>query len=433
MSSNTNTFLTPVKSTNFYVSEFVGSTTDPCFTKGLIESNPTIYKSGNSFFIDYSASQNSSDLKFLKRFFGSLTAGNTLSIVGGTYYIEKSAQKYNFVGTYTIAGYTGFYNNYINLSGITYPTNLSDGVYQAENFIEPIKFSAISGKTAQYFSSKVNKDDPYNVSFFGIYGNDYGIEEYFELTGSTLNSLRYKIDTAIKLDDLSEIVYINQGSTILSESFFCVPVAATVYMRGVPDIITLSQNKNLNGLLKKINSSGQVLQIFDKQNLHQRYCRSIADPSNYYDWYAEHSALYYQYIYNPIAYDGLSLSINYYSFIKFGTDVITTTSVVDDSVTQTNIPVLVVDGVRTSTASYQTQSVTNPILKLDLSDTSLYSTTIEPFLDAQCTTRLSSSFFLNGVPGFDGASFIYLKTNSSPSTIYLKFTKQVSLVLQIVV
>lgn len=433
MSSNTNTFLTPVKSTNFYVSEFVGTTTDPCFTKGLIESNPTIYKTGNSFFIDYSSSQNSSDLKFLKRFFGSLTAGNTLAIVGGTYYVESTAQKYNFVGTYTIQGYTGFYNNYINLSGITYPANLADGVYKEENFLEPLRFTSTSGKTAQYFSSKVNKEDPYNITFFGIYGNDYGSEEYFELTGSSSNSLRYKIDTAIKLNDYSEIVYINSASTISSETFFCKPVTATVYMRGVPDIITLSQNKNLNGLLKKVNSSGQTLQIFDKQNLHQRYCRSVADPSNYYDWYAEHPALYYQYIYNPIAYDNLSLSINYYSFIKLGNDVLTTTSVVTDSVTQTNVPVLIVDGVKTATASYKNQSVTNPILKLDLSDTSLYSATIEPFIDAQCTTRLTSSFFLNGVPGFDGASFIYLKTSTAPSTIYLKFTKQVSLILQIVI
>ena len=51
--SSTDTFLTLVKSTNAYISQFIGTTADPCFTKGLVESSPTIYKTGNSFFIDY--------------------------------------------------------------------------------------------------------------------------------------------------------------------------------------------------------------------------------------------------------------------------------------------------------------------------------------------------------------------------------------------
>ena len=67
MSSSTNTYLTPVKSVNFNISEFVGATYDPCFRKGYIETRPTIYKTGNSFYFDYSNSANSSDLKFLKR------------------------------------------------------------------------------------------------------------------------------------------------------------------------------------------------------------------------------------------------------------------------------------------------------------------------------------------------------------------------------
>jgi hypothetical protein len=40
---------------------------------------------------------------------------------------------------------------------------------------------------------------------------------------------------------------------------------------------------------------------------------------------------------------------------------------------------------------------------------------------------------LNGVPGFDGASFIYLKTVTSPSTIFLKIKRETEMILQIVI
>lgn len=433
-SRSTNTYLTPVKSSTFYVSEFVGATTDPCYTKGLIETNPTIYKTGNSFFIDYSHSTNSSDLKFLKRLFGSLTAGNTLTIVGGTYYVQDTGQQYNFAGTYTLAGCTGLYKQYINLTGITYPTNLSDGVYSSEKFLNPVKWQSQSGNTSQYYQVRVNKQDPFNVDFFGIYGNDYGYEEYIEINGSSTNSLRAKIDSAIKLNDGSQIIYINPSSSITSENLYFVPVTATLYMRGVPDLLTLSQNKNVNGILKKIDDDGNTIEIFDKQNLHQRYCRSVTYSSYYYDWYAGYPNQYNQNIYNPDSYNSLSLSINYFSFVKIITTVTNTYNLTaDNTFDQVNTTSLVVDGVVTNTANYSSQSLTDPIIKIDLSDSSLYSWTIEPFTDIDCSNRLNASYFLNGIPGFDGSSFIYLKTNQSPSTIYLKFSKDISLVLQIVV
>lgn len=435
MSSSTNTYLTPVKSVNFNISEFVGATYDPCFAKGYIETKPTIYKTGNSFYFDYSNSANSSDLKYLKRFFGNLGNGNTFSIVGGTYYVEESGQQYNFLGTYTLVGSTGEYNQYINLSGVTYPVNIADGVYYSKNFLNEVKYTASSGNTAQYYQVKLNKDDPFNLDFFGIYGNDYGYQEYLEISGSTLNAGRYLLNSFVKLNDGSQIAYINSSSSIANENLYFRPVIATVYMRGVPDIVTLSQNKNLNGLIKKINSSGDVLKVFDKQNLHQRYCRSITDTDSYFDWYAGQVSEYNQNIYNPQSYTALSLSINYFSFVKIVVNVVNdyNTVLADNTFLQTNVISLAVDGVVTSTANYQSQLLSNSVLKLDLSDASLYSATIEPFLDAACSQRLTQNYFLNGIPGFDGASFIYLKTNSAPSTFYLKFTTDVSLILQVVI
>ena len=353
MSSSTNTYLTPVKSVSF--------------RQGYIETRPTIYKTGNSFYFDYSNSANSSDLKFLKRFFGSLGNGNTFDIVGGTYYVEESGQQYNFLGTYTLVGTTGEYNQYINLSGVTYPTSITDGVYSSKNFLNEIKYVAYSGNTAQFYQVKLNKDDPFNLEFFGIYGNDYGYQEYLEINGSTLNNSRMLLNTSIKLNDGSQIAYINSSSTVVNENLYFVPVVATVYMRGVPDIVTLAQNKNLNGLIKKVNEDGEVLKIFDKQNLHQRYCRSITDTANYFDWYAGQPGQYNQNIYNPIAYTSLSLSINYFSFVKIVVNLVNdfNTILPDNTFLQTNTTSLAVDGVITNTANYTSQLLSSSVLKLD--------------------------------------------------------------------
>ena len=38
------------------------------------------------------------------------------------------------------------------------------------------------------FISQLNKDDPNNIEFLGIYGNDYNYEEYIQVVGSSANN-----------------------------------------------------------------------------------------------------------------------------------------------------------------------------------------------------------------------------------------------------
>jgi hypothetical protein len=431
--SDTNTFLSLVKNTTTNVSAFVGNSADPCFTRGLIEAYPTVFKSGTSFYFDFSESGNSSDLKFLKKFFDGLANGNTFTISGGTYYSEDTSTQYNFNGTYALAGKTGTYNEYLNFTGQTYSSSLFDGVYANTNFTTRFNFVAVTGATCQYFISRVNKDNPFNLNFLGIYGNDYGYEEYLELVGSSANTGRLKLNTAIKLNDKSEILYVNTSNTITNENFYFVPVTANIYMRGVPDLSTLASSTNLNGILKKINPSGSVLQIFDNQNLRQRYCRAVNDSTNYYDWYSARPSANYENLFNPIAYDKISVAINYYSLVQIAViDIFQNLSSETGALTSTQTLGLIVDGVQTSAVTYSTTpNVSTPTLKIDLSDSSLFGAIVEPFIDAACSVPLGESYFLNGVPGFDGASFIYLKKSNMPAVLYLKFVKDVSMVLQI--
>lgn len=434
LNSSTNKFLTLVKSTFTNISDYVGNTADPCLTKGLVESSPTIYKSGASFYFDYSTTTNGSDLKFLKKFFGVLTAGNTFTISGGTYYVEETGAQYNFAGTYTFYGSTGFTNQYLNLGGVTYSPALIDGIYNNINFITPINYSAIKGTTAQYFISKFNVDNPNNIDSLGIYGNNYGFEEYLETSPGLTNNTRYLIDTTIKLNDGSQIIYLNSSNTIVNESRYFVPTTVSVYMRGVPDVNTLAAPTTLNGLIKKIDSDGIVVSIYQNQNLRQKYCRNLNDDTYFYDWFGILKTSTLENVLNPLAYNGLSLSYNYYSYVKWGVSfIVNGISPSTGENLYREVLSIFVDGTATNTANYAVSGANGigTILKLDFSDASLFNTTIEPFLDANCSVRLNNHYYLNGIPGFDGSSFIYFKDTNSPSTIYLKFTQQSSLILQI--
>lgn len=425
--------LTLVKSTQTVISEFVGNTLDPCFTKGKLNTFPSILKSGNSFFIDYSNSTNVSDLKYLKKFFNGLTTGNTFTISGGTYFVQETAAQYNFSGEYVLQNKLGDYNNYIYLSGTTYSPSLIDGLYQSKNFLSELSFNSKIGNTAQFFKSSFSKEDPFNLEFLGLYGSDYSYEEFIEISGACSNIGRYKIQNFVKLNDESEIVYIDPSETIVSENMYFKHNTVNIYMRGVPDLITLSQNKNSNGIIKKITKEGKTLEILGEQNLYQKYCRNVADSLNYYDWYALTKLANMQNIYNPVAYDGLSLSINSFSFVKIGVrNEFTNLDPVSGVISEFSVPILIVDGVETTVASYTLRNyVSNPIIKLDLSDASLIGWKIVPYIDEELSIPLNNFYFLNGVPGYDGASFIYIKRVDSPSTIYLRFEQKNTLKLRI--
>lgn len=431
---NQNASLNIVKTAELFVTNFQGSTADPCFTRGRIDSSPNIFKSGSSFFIDYANTSNTSDLKFLNRFFSGLTTGSTFALVGGTYFIEESGLQVGFAGTYTVVGITGTYKTYISVTGNTYSSSLTDGVYESQNFKYPLKFSATTGNTAQYLISKLNKTSPLNLSFLGVYGNNYGYEEYLEVEGASANSGRYLIDSFVKLQDGSEIIYINPQSTISTENFYAQQKKVNVYMRGIPDLATLSQSKQQNGIITVINSDGKILNVLGEQNLHQKYSRSLYDQDNTYSWYGSIQVSNLENIYNPIAYDGLSLSIDHFSFVKITTVSKALLTLADSSqfFTEQLVQVLFVDNVETSEVIFRA-TPTSTIIKLDLSDASLYSCKISAYYDEECSLELDETFYFNGVPGYEGASFIYVKNINSPAVVYLKFELDTVLKLQLTI
>lgn len=437
MSTNNNA-LTTVKSTELFATEFVGVTLDPTLTKGLLKSSPNLYKTGNTLFLDYSSTANSSDLKLLKRFFNKVVVGNTFNISGGTYYNPTTHVQYNFQGIYEISGITGNYNQFLYFKGISYNTSLPNGIYNNHNFKTVINYDSNKGNTAQYLLSKFNNEDPYNFSFLGIYGNDFNSEEYIEVEGSTLNPNRYKIDNSIKLNDGSEAILLNSENSISNENMFFERKTINLLMRQVPDLNTLSQSKYQNGIVKKINTDKKTIDVLSEQNLHQRYSRMRTDSNHYYDWYPIINTENFKNVLNPYAYDRLSISINYYSFIKIGIVTLNdlTNLATGAGISTTNSTAIYVDNIATTVKVYKAQTIGNlsiPTIKLDLSDSSLYGWIISAFYDEACSIPLNAFYYLNGVPGFEGCSFLFLSNVAAPNSFYLKFEKNQVLKLLITI
>lgn len=418
--------LITVKSTSSYTSEFVGSTSDPCMTKGILYSSPDIFVTGNSFYFDYSGCKNSSDLKFLKKFFDNLSIGNTFNFSSGIYFIPETGIQTPWVGQFTLEGKTGSYNEYLSLSGLTGVSSLTGPHYHSEQFSSPIQFTATSGITAQFLQNHLPKEDPFNFSYLGIYGSDYGFQEYVQVDISSANAGRLLIKNSITLNDGSEIIYIDPSNTITSESFYFANAGISVLQRGDPPLSVRNTNQNSNGVIL-INGATKNM-ILDKQNRFQLSCRENYDTVNNYGWYSNFNLKNIKTTSEAFIKNGIS--INYTSFyaLKYVQSAQYNFNV-DGSVSVTTISAssyedfIYVDDILANTLNIQFTN--NPgSLRLDLSHASNIGTILEFYTDYQLTSPLNTNYYYIGEPGYEGASFIYMANNiGAPRTIYIKCTR----------
>lgn len=415
-----------VKSTSSYTSEFIGSTLDPCMSKGYLNTSPDIYVTGNCFYFDYSGSKNSSDLKFLKKFFDNLSIGNTFNFSSGNYFIPETGSQTTWSGQFTLRGKTGSYNEYLNFSGLTGVSSLTGPNYLSTHFIAPIQFTATSGVTAQFLKNHLPKDDPFNFEYMGVYGSDYGYEEYVQVDASTLNSGRLLIKNSIKLNDSSEIIYIDpSANSVTSESLFFTKATIDALQRGDPSPNIRNTNKNANGIIIVNGETKNI--ILDKQNRFQQYCRQVEDTENLYTWYSNFNLKNIKTTSEPFITNGMS--VNYTSFYAFkylqniGYSYNTTGAATTTLKASQYEDFIYVDDILVNTLNIPYSS--NPgALRLDLSHAANIGTILEFYLDSQFTTPLSNNYYFIGEPGYEGSSFIYLAGNQNASrTIFIKCTR----------
>jgi len=428
--------LNTAKTSYSYTTQFVGNTADPCFTKGNLNGSANIFITGNSLFFDYSEVKTGNDLKFLNKFFNGLTTGSTFNFSSGVYYNDATSSSINWNGTLQLQNVSGTFKQYISCSGVTGTAALTGGYYINKNFTNPIQFTATTGNTANILISNTPRSSPLNFDFFGVYGSDYGFEEYVEVIGSTLNSGRLKIKNYVKLNDNTEVIYLTNPVT--NENRFFNKSQVDILHRGLPSLAVLATNPLQNGVIKIAGAtSGIVSMLLENQNILQHALRQQLDTANVYYYYPNstlktinantESIVDYKNI--SISYSNIFiLKIKTSYFISFNTDGFNISEFLGTN--QYN-DVIYIDNSETETLSINSNTAVAPI-KIDLSHAENKSAVINLFLDSNCTQPLIENYYLLGEPGYEGASFIYMVDRAySSKTIFMQIKKNTTNVLRI--
>lgn len=431
-----------VKSTQAFTLEFLGNTANPCYSKGLLESSPSIYFSGNSLFFNYSQTKNSNDLRFLKLFFDGLSVGNTFNFSGGVYVDIDTGAQTTWSGQLTLQGKTGTFNEYLYFSGVSGTSNLTQNNYDYKLFTSPIQFTGTSKTTVNLLLLKNPGPDPLNFSYLGLYGSDLNIEEYIEVDTSALNNYRIPVQTSIKLNDGSEAILLDAGSPIVDENLFFQKSMVYVYLRGTLTPDEINFDETINGVLRITADSPGVFSLtLDNQNFQQSILTKYdpAPETLYYYWYPN-STLSNFAINNKLPYttESHSYAAIYHLIYTTVTQTVYTSSALNDIpiiATTETYNTIAVDGNSVQTLIFTaTTAAENKNFKIDLSDARNLGTDIKVFLDADCSVPLEQNSKLIGVPGRDGAAFIYYADRTdSIQSIYMKLTRENTKVLEIII
>ena len=428
--------LTTVKTSYSYTAQFIGNTADPCFTKGKLNGSANVFVTGNSFFFDYSELKNGTDLKFLNKFFNGRTGGDTFNFSSGTYYEPTTGSQITWNGTFTIQGKTGTYNQYILCSGVTGTAALTAGYYVNKNFTSPIQFTATTGNTANILISKTPRNTPLNLDYLGIYGSDYGLEEYVEVVESASNKGRLTLKNFVKLNDETEVVYVTNSLT--NENLFFNKSTINLVQRGIPSLEVLASTEIQNGVTKITDATtGNISLLLENQNTYQydlkqknnttQNCyyypnstlksitintENLSDYKNLSFFYSKIYILTTQTVYN-LVYNSEGFNIS--EFVGFNNS--------EDRI--------YINGNQTDIFEITKASVILP-MKFDLSDASNRGSVIQLFTDFQCTQPLISDYYLTGSPGYEGSAFIYFANRpTSVSNIYIRCIKNTTNIIQI--
>ena len=183
-----------------YGIRFYGSTYDPCFTQGYMNSKPNISIMGTSCFIDYTGTQNISDLTYLIKLFESTPVGTTFEFSNSDYYDPDYELSIDPTGIFSFESLTGNSKIVIGgiVSGFTYQTNYK--FYSKTNFVDAPQYTtAYTGGTtsSNYIQNNLTSNTGKSFINLGVIGSEFGKQEYVEVTGSTLNSKYFLFLTTV--------------------------------------------------------------------------------------------------------------------------------------------------------------------------------------------------------------------------------------------
>ena len=418
-------FLTASQVIQNYGFEIAGSTYDPVFTKGYINSSPNVSIAGSSCFIDYSECYDNSDRTTLVKMFQNTPAGTTFALSNGDYYDADVEIRRDISGVLQLETLTG--NNKLIIGGIvsgfTYDSTYT--YYSKNNFVKPPQYSTtyIGATNSNWIKNTLNDSKFKSVVNKGILGSVFSKQEYIEIAGSTLNSGKLLVSGSLQLKDKKEIIYC--GVTLTNENVASSFKTITQFIRGNSNPDILAKSTKTTGCYVVYNGEGNQVNCFEKQNELQAFLRSQY----------EGATCSTQWVICDSCSRLSDSSYNAASGDKTFVFDVAIFAQINQSVDGNNNPTAkLLLNYPTSYILRESSLISinmNNGLKLDLSHPSLKGYTVQVYSDNTKTNLISTNLYYLGTPGFDQASIMYLKQANSPRSLYIDFVGPVTLEVNI--
>lgn len=403
--------LNKVRTLKNYGLYITGSTVDPIYTKGIINSKPNILINGSTCTIDYSHVYDVSDSLYLKRTFGGFSgAGETFSIAASQYFDEYNNVSTTLSGTCKLS--TTINDNHIIIativSGLTTSSNYN--YYGKDNFVDTPQYTFTStGGTIGYFLvnslpnlSKITFKD------MGILGSANGFEEYIEISGGTSNNAeRILLSGTTKLKDSTELLYFASGGTF--QDFSTTNTSVDLYLRGYPSLMTSPQQSNVTGIYTISDAlTKDLINCYENQTLNQSQLRNSKIAIGYLSSFVNCKSCY------DLIY-GSSISTPFSIISPAFNNLIYIT--ISSPVSTTNIAALNINVTTSASSIILTPSSGNTTLKIDLSHPSILGYSLQTYSDSAREIPLGAAYKSYGVAGYNGA-YAIIDSYSTSTPIY---------------
>ena len=411
-----------------------GATYDPIFRQGYINSKPNISIIGSSCFIDYSSTYSTSDLTYLIKIFESTPAGTTFALTDGNYYDSEQDYTVDVSGVFSLQSLTNSNKLIIGgiVSGFTYTTNYR--FYNQNNFIDPPQYTTgyTGGATASnYILNSITNNPAKSFINAGFLGSEFGKEEYVELSGSTLNTGKLKINSVVSLKDNRELLYTDVVLT--DENLVTNNITVTQYLRGNANPEILSKSRKALGCYVVLDADGNQVSCFENQNQLQAFLRSQYENSTYNSYWIP--CLYCSRLSdnatNAASADKSILFDGSVFFIINESPVPTFNDSGDLEVNYVYTLLANAEGLSTLAATSSLDFNIDYGFKIDLSHPTLKGFSVNLYLDEERTVPMTDQFYLIGTPGFDQSYLVYSKSTTSPKKIYMELNGNVIIPVEI--
>ena len=373
-------------------------------------------------------------MTYLIKIFESTPAGTTFALTDGNYYDSEQDYTVDVSGVFSLQSLTNSNKLIIGgiVSGFTYTTNYR--FYNQNNFIDPPQYTTgyTGGATASnYILNSITNNPAKSFINAGFLGSEFGKEEYVGLSGSTLNTGKLKINSVVSLKDNRELLYTDVVLT--DENLVTNNITVTQYLRGNANPEILSKSRKALGCYVVLDVDGNQVGCFENQNQLQSFLRSQYENSTYNAYWipCSNCSRLTDNAFNAANGDKSILFDGSVFFVINETQV---ASFNQSGQFQIDYVYTLLSNQSGNSILTSTSSLNFDVdygFKIDLSHPTLKGFFVNLYLDSQRTVPMTDQFYVLGAPGFDQASLIYSKSETSPKKIYMELNGNVIIPVEI--